>query len=143
MIRPVLTPPHPILRQRAVDVVDFTQIASLVCDMTATMRAERGVGLAAPQIGVSLRVFIVDLGYASGPRVFVNPVLETRSGLQKAKEECLSVPGVARIVARARYITVRYQDVAGDVQKLHAHDLLARAIQHENDHLDGVLLLDK
>ena len=111
-------------------------------DMIETMRAEQGVGLAAPQIGILRRVFVVEIE-ENGLHVMINPEILKQSGEQIDYEGCLSVPGKTGKVNRPDYIKVRYIDLEGNEQILEAEGFFARAICHENDHLDGVLYIDR
>lgn len=147
MIREILTYPDPRLREvaRPVERVD-DEIRQLVEDMAETMYDAPGVGLAANQIGVPLRIFVIDIADEDAPsdlRVFINPKIERREGNQVYREGCLSFPGVAEDVKRAAEVTVTALDAEGKPFVLEADGLLAVAIQHENDHLDGVLMVDK
>ena len=127
----------PILREKAVPVTRFDKkLARLLKDMAETMYAANGCGLAAPQIGLSKRLVVIDAGDGAGIREFVNPVLVDSEG-------CLSVPDYEGEVKRAARITVHFQDRKGDHYRLTADGLLARALQHECDHLEGVLFIDK
>jgi peptide deformylase len=117
--------------------------ASLIEDMLETLRAEGGVGLAAPQIGVSERIFIILLGNEP-PRVFINPsIIETSEELCVKEEGCLSLPGVWEDVQRPRRLRVQAWNENGRPFTLEADGLLARALQHEYDHLDGILYIDR
>ena len=114
--------------------------------MIDTMYAAPGIGLAAPQVGVSLRVCVIDLsvGQQGGElHVLVNPEFVERDGMQLEEEGCLSVPGFNATVARPARVTVRAQDRQGAVREITGTGLLARALQHELDHLDGSLFLDR
>ena len=111
--------------------------------MAETMYAANGCGLAAPQIGLSQRLVVIDAGDGAGIREFVNPVLTDPVGESVDSEGCLSVPDYEGEVKRAAQITVHFQDKKGDHYKLTADGLLARALQHECDHLEGVLFIDK
>ena len=146
-LRPILTYPDPRLREpaRPVEVVD-DEIRKLVDDMAETMYAAPGVGLAANQIGVPLRIFVIDLADDDEPsdlKVFINPELLDVSGSQSWREGCLSFPGVSEDVKRGERVRVRALDQQGQPFELEAEGLLAVAIQHENDHLNGVLMVDK
>jgi len=132
----------PILRQKAKPVPKVTKrIAKLLKDMEETMYAADGVGLAAPQVGVSLRMFVADAG--EGPMAFVNPVLVEGRGSSVDSEGCLSIPGVYGYVDRFETVVVTAADAKGKERKVEASGLLARVIQHEMDHLDGILFIDK
>jgi peptide deformylase len=146
-IRSILHYPDPRLRQKAEPVTQVTpEIRKLVDDMAETMYAAPGVGLAATQIGEPHRVFLVDIAGEDEPsnlHVFINPELVKKEGEQCAPEGCLSFPGITEEIKRASKVTVRALDKDGQPFELSAEGLLAVAIQHENDHLDGVLMIDK
>jgi len=137
----------PVLRSRARVVTEFdASLLTLVEDMRETMKAYNGVGLAANQVGVLQRVLVVDVPQEEGPRVrhcLVNPVIDQRAGSARGEEGCLSIPGIYEDVSRAKKIRVRAQDETGRSVEFTAEDYLARAIQHEVDHLDGVLFVDR
>ena len=147
-IRTILHYPDKRLREPGKPVTEFgPDLAKLVEDMAETMYAAPGVGLAATQIGEPIRLFIVDVATGddepSDLKVFVNPEILVRDGLQCWEEGCLSFPGVHEEVERAERVTVRAQDEHGETFELEADGLLAVAIQHENDHLDGKLMIDR
>ena len=130
---------------RAVEAIT-ADIEQLVDDMLATMYAAPGVGLAAPQIGVPLRVCVIDLGVgkrAADVITLINPELVEREGMQVEDEGCLSVPGFTASVARPARAVVRGLDRQGRPITIEGTGLLARALQHEVDHLDGTLFLDR
>ncbi len=133
-----------ILRQRCKPVKLFdSALASLIDAMFATMAEANGVGLAAPQIGANIRLFVVDVP-DWGTGVFINPqIIETSMELSCAEEGCLSIPGLFHDVERPASVVVQAQDAKGKVFTVKADGLLARAIQHENDHLNGVLFIDR
>jgi peptide deformylase len=146
-VREILLYPHPTLRKAAqpVERVD-DEIRELIEDMAETMYAAPGVGLAANQIGVLKRVFVIDTATDDEPsqlRAFVNPEIIEESGTQTWSEGCLSFPGASEDIKRAERVVVRALDAEGQPFELEAHGLLAVAIQHENDHLNGVLMIDK
>jgi peptide deformylase len=162
-VKPILTSEHPILRQKAKKVkrVDAS-IQKLIDDMFDSMHAAHGLGLAAPQIGVGLRVFVVEMPqddtddtiqaqprekrhvrYSGERIVFINPEIILAEGEQVGEEGCLSIPGYVGIVRRARKVVVKGLNRHGKAIKLTGEDLLARAFQHEIDHLDGVLFTDR
>ncbi len=121
-------------------------LKTLVEDMAETMYDAPGCGLAANQIGVLQRVFVIDIADEDEPsdlKVFINPEIVETSGSQNWREGCLSFPGVSEDIKRAETVLVRAQDVEGQPFELEADGLLAVAIQHENDHLNGVLMVDK
>jgi len=146
--RQILLYPDKRLRVPAKPIAQFdVELSKLVDDLAETMYHDHGVGLAAPQIGVSQRVFIVDVANndedaPSDLRVFVNPEIVEREGRISWNEGCLSFPGIHEEVERADRIKVVAYDVTGQRFELEADDLLAVAIQHENDHLDGKLIID-
>ncbi|MEM1193630.1 MAG: peptide deformylase [Pseudomonadota bacterium] len=146
-IRPILTAPDPRLRQvsKPVETVDET-VRALMDDMLETMYAAPGIGLAAIQVGVPLRVIVMDLageGESPAPQYFVNPqILEPARTLATYEEGCLSVPEYFESVERPATCRVRYLDYDGTPQEIDADGLLATCIQHEMDHLEGVLFID-
>ena len=146
-VRPVRIYGDPVLRQKAREVVEFDDsLRALVADMFDTMKAYNGVGLAAPQVGVSQRVFVVDVPREDDKRdrfAVINPQLDQRKGKEVAEEGCLSMPGMLEDVSRAFELRLRWQDEYGKPHERKVDDYLARAIQHEADHLDGVLFTDR
>ena len=146
--RQILHYPDKRLRVPAKPVAQFdAELTQLVNDLAETMYHDHGVGLAAPQIGVSQRVFIIDVANndedsPSDLRVFVNPEIVEREGRIVWNEGCLSFPGIHEDIERAERIKVVAYDAAGHRFELEADNLLAVAIQHENDHLDGKLIID-
>lgn len=146
-IRTILHYPDKRLRTAGLPVTEFgPELEQLVEDMAETMYAAPGVGLAATQIGALVRLFIIDIATGdddpSELRVFVNPEIVAREGTQCWEEGCLSFPGVHEEIERAERVTVRAQNERGEPFELEADGLLAVAIQHENDHLDGKLMID-
>lgn len=134
----------PVLRQRADEVTDIdARLVRLVDDMFTTMYDAPGVGLAAPQVGVQKRFFIYDLDHGDGQQVLINPVVEEFDGEWEFTEGCLSIPGLHFDIVRPRRIHVTGVDLEGREVSLEADDYLARVIQHELDHLDGVLMLER
>ena len=132
-----------VLRKKCknVDKID-DRLLTLINDMIETMYEADGVGLAAPQVGILKRVFVIDVYDDYGPRVFINPeILETK-GSQVGEEGCLSVPGISEEVDRPYYVKVKAINEKGEEFVLEAEELLARAVCHENAHLDGVLFID-
>jgi len=146
-IRTILHYPDPRLRQKAQPVTSVTpEIAKLIDDMAETMYAAPGVGLAATQIGEPHRIFIVDIAAEDEPSnlmVFINPEIVTTNGTQTGAEGCLSFPGVTEDVKRAETVSIRAMDRSGKQFEIEADGLLAVAVQHELDHLDGVLMIDR
>jgi peptide deformylase len=146
MIRPILRHGADTLHAPAAPVPAITaEIERLIDDMIQTMYAAPGVGLAAPQVGVRLRVFVADISVgrsAADLLVFVNPEFVERDGMQLEDEGCLSVPGFNATVARPSRVVLRGLDREGREQTIEGRDLLARCFQHEMDHLDGRLFVD-
>ena len=146
-VRPVRIYGDPALREKAREVRDFdASLRSLVADLYETMAAYQGVGLAANQVGVAQRVFVVDVPQEDGSHdrfAVVNPVLDQRSGKEKAEEGCLSMPGILEDVERATRVRLRGLDEQGRGIDRALSGFAARAVQHEADHLDGVLFTDR
>ena len=147
MIRPILKYGDSLLHDRA-QVVDAVtaDIDRLIDDMIETMYAAPGVGLAAPQVGVPLRIFVVDVSVGRDPtglHVMINPEFVERDGMQLEEEGCLSVPGFNATVVRPSRAVLKGLDRQGEAQQLEGSGLLARAFQHEMDHLDGTLFVDR
>ncbi len=141
-IQPIRLFGDPVLRQRADEVVDFDkELRRLVEDLTDTMLGAPGAGLAAPQIGVGLRVFTWNIEGEVGH--LVNPVLELSEDTQDGTEGCLSIPGLSIDCRRALSVVAKGFDQHGEPVTIEGSELLARAIQHETDHLDGVLFVDR
>jgi peptide deformylase len=147
MLRPIVKYGAGALRAAAAPVDDLSgDTQQLIDDMIATMYAAPGVGLAAPQVGVSLRIFVIDLSVGRRPgdvRVVINPEFVEREGTQLEEEGCLSVPGFTATVLRPSQVVVRGLDRHGREQTIEGKALLARALQHEIDHLDGTLFVDR
>ncbi|MEM1117210.1 MAG: peptide deformylase [Bacteroidota bacterium] len=161
MVLPIYAYGQPVLRERAADIEsDSPELQALIDDMIETMHAASGIGLAAPQVGHSLRLFVADLSpyaedlaedndgavpdYARGPLVLINPELhlDEESDEVDVEEGCLSIPELRETVWRPDRLTVRFLDRHFVPQEMDAEGQLARVIQHEHDHLDGVLYLD-
>lgn len=139
-IFPIRTFPDPVLSMDATDVTTFdADLLRLVDDMLETMYDAPGVGLAAPQIGVSKRIFVADIG--DGPFVLVNPSITATSGKWKFEEGCLSVPGRYWHIKRADFARAEGLDTSGEPTSHEGEELLGRVLQHEIDHLNGTLLL--
>ncbi|ANQ53679.1 MULTISPECIES: peptide deformylase [Thermosipho] len=131
----------PILRKKAKKVEDFEYLQSIKDDMLKTMYIEDGVGLAAPQVGISLRFFVMDDG--NGPLFVVNPeILEHSTEKEIGEEGCLSLPGIFADVERYKWVKLKFQDEYGKVQTKLFEGYSARIVQHERDHLDGILFID-
>jgi len=146
MVREIVIWPDPVLKKKASPVqrVDDS-IKSLVNDLFETMYAADGVGLAAPQVGVLKRVIVLDTTPRqpeSKPVAMINPQIIAKEGSTRYSEGCLSIPGEAEEVDRAAKVTVQFLDVSGQEQTLEADGLLAVAIQHETDHLQGTMFVD-
>ena len=137
----------PVLTKKCREITEMTpKIKELIDDMLDTMYEANGVGLAAPQVGILKRIFVVDCGDEEGnsvPYVFINPEIIDRAGIQAGYEGCLSVPGKSGMVTRANNVKVKALDENMEEFELEAEGLLARCILHENDHLDGVMYVDK
>ena len=146
MIRPILKYGDSVLHERARNVDAVTpEIERLIDDMIETMYAAPGVGLAAPQVGEPLRLFVVDVSVGRDPGgliVVINPEFVVREGMQLEEEGCLSVPGFNATVVRPSHVVVKSLDREGNEQQHDATGLLARAFQHEMDHLDGTLFVE-
>jgi peptide deformylase len=146
-VRPVRIYGDPVLRQAARPVAAFDPaLQALVADLFETMGAYRGVGLAANQVGVLQRVLVVEVpreGQEPARLALVNPALSEAAGSEVDEEGCLSIPGIFEEVRRATRVRVRAQDPAGRALDFVAEGYLARVLQHEVDHLDGVLFLDR
>ena len=134
----------PVLRRRAVPVEAVTpEVRRLASDMIETMYDEVGIGLAAPQVGVSRRLLLVGDEEGRGVQVLVNPAISAQGGKVTAEEGCLSLPGVFAQVTRSEWVTLEAQDLEGRPVAVTARGLRARVFQHEIDHLDGVLFIDR
>lgn len=134
----------PVLRQRAPEVAEIDgKLKALVDDMVITMYEAPGVGLAAPQVGVQKRLFVYDLQDDNGPRAIVNPVLSEARGEWTFDEGCLSVPGLSWPIVRPKEVHLTGFDLDGNEISIDADEFEARVYQHELDHLDGVLLVDR
>lgn len=158
---PISTYPAPVLKKVAVPVTEFNdELRALIKDMLFTMYHAPGIGLAAPQVGHSIRLFVLDIWFEREkvtlpdgstefrlfdfqPTVFINPVFKSKSGEIIHEEGCLSVPGVYEDVKRAEFVTVEYQDMFGVQHTLEADELLSVCLQHENDHLDGIVFIER
>ncbi len=157
----IFTYPDPVLSKVAGPVTKFNkELEKLVEDMLFTMYHAPGIGLAAPQVGHSIRLFVLDVDYdrevitnSAGeeevrlsefhPIVLINPVITGTSGTTTYEEGCLSVPGVYEEVKRHKSIHVKFQNLKGDFHELECDDMLSICIQHENDHLDGIVFIER
>ena len=147
MIRPILRYGTGVLHQPGQPVAEITpEIAQLIDDMIQTMYAAPGIGLAATQIGVPLRIFVADVSIGRNPAdliTFVNPEFVERDGMQLEEEGCLSVPGFNATLARPSRAVIKGLNRDGDEQVIEGTGLLARCFQHEMDHLEGTLFVDR
>ncbi len=147
MIRTILKYGEAILERKAETVTEFgtPELKDLIADMWETMYAAKGVGLAAPQIGTAQRVLIIDTSVGEDETkkiVIINPEVTFREGKQTGEEGCLSIPGFREPVTRANKVKVRAQNEKGEAIELDGEELLARAFEHEIDHLNGVLFIN-
>jgi len=145
MILKIVKYPEPVLSQPGETVTEFNgELRKLVADMFETTYASQGIGLAAPQVGVSKRVTVIDLSMGKDPAqklVIINPEIVSREGKQYEEEGCLSFPDIREKVVRAAKVSIRAQDEKGKWFEMDADDLLSRCFQHEIDHLDGILFI--
>ncbi|MGE5618019.1 MAG: peptide deformylase [Sphingomonadaceae bacterium] len=141
-VRPIVLLGDPVLRQKAKRVTRFDpSIQQLIDDMIETLRAAPGLGLAAPQVGVLLRVVVIDVD--DKITILCNPEITEMEGEYEPEEGCLSIPGYVANVKRALKVTVKARNRRGKEIKIKADGLLAHVIQHEVDHLDGILFIDR
>jgi peptide deformylase len=145
MIYPIVKFPDPVLQQPAEPVSVFdAELRRLVDDMFTSMYDAQGIGLAAPQIGISKRLTVIDVSFQKNPAdkiVLINPEIVLKKGKQVEEEGCLSLPEIRDRVVRSAEVTVRAQDAEGNLVEVSGTELLARALQHEIDHLDGILFI--
>lgn len=142
-LRTVLKEGDPQLRKKSRAVSRFDRrLGELAEDMLDTMRAENGVGLAAPQVGILKRMFVMNVGDESGDTVIVNPRILDRQGEQREAEGCLSLPGLYGFVSRPEKLRLQYENLEGKTCELEAEGLKAICVCHETDHLDGILFRD-
>ena len=145
MILTIVKYPEPVLEQPGEPVTEFNaELCKLVADMFETTYASQGIGLAAPQVGVSKRVTVIDLSMGKDPAkklVLINPEIILSEGRQYEEEGCLSFPEIREKVVRAAKLRIRAQDEHGKWFEMDGEELLARAFQHEIDHLDGIVFL--
>ena len=147
MVRKILKYGEPVLETKAETITEFDtpELRQLIADMWETMYAAKGVGLAAPQIGTSKRVSVIDVTVGEDEKqkiVIINPEITFSDGKQSGEEGCLSLPGFREPVSRAHKVTVRAQNEQGEPIELTGEELLARAFQHEIDHLNGILFIN-
>jgi peptide deformylase len=147
MILKIVKYPEPVLSQPGEPVTEFDdKLRKFVADMFETMYAAQGIGLAAPQVGVSKRLTVIDLSMGKDPAqklVLINPEIIEREGKQYEEEGCLSFPDIREKIQRAFKVAIRAQDEHGKWFEMDGEELLSRAFQHEIDHLDGVLFLTR
>lgn len=147
MVRKIIKYGDPVLERKSALVTEFDtpQLHETVADMFETMYAAKGVGLAAPQIGLAQQISVIDvsLGENQADRiVIINPEITFREGKQTGEEGCLSIPGFREPVSRANKVTVKAKNESGECIELSGEELLARAFQHEIDHLNGILFIN-
>ena len=147
MILKIVKYPEPVLSQPGEPVTDFdADLRKLVADMFETTYHNQGIGLAAPQVGVSKRLTVIDLSMGKDPEkklVLINPEIIFQDGKVYEEEGCLSLPDINEKVRRAGWVKVRAQNAKGEHFEVEGEDLLARALQHETDHLNGILFIDR
>ena len=146
MVYPIVKYGHPVLDREADDVVEFDtpELHQLLDDMFRSMYAAKGVGLAAPQIGIARKIAVIDCSNEEKPEekiVLINPEILKVEGRQEGEEGCLSLPGFREQVRRGKRVTVRAENAKGEAFEMTGEDLLARAFQHETDHLYGRLYI--
>ena len=146
-IHEVVKWPDPVLAKRGETVTVFdAKLKKLVDEMFDSMYAAQGIGLAAPQIAISKRITVIDVSFKKNPEeriALINPEIVEREGKQVEEEGCLSLPEIREKVSRAGWVKVKAQNVSGEWFEVEGEELLARAMQHEIDHLDGVLFIDR
>jgi peptide deformylase len=145
-IHEVVKYPDPVLAKRGETVTVFdAELKTLVNEMFESMYIAQGIGLAAPQINISKRITVIDVSFKKNPKekiVLINPEIVDRTGKQLEEEGCLSLPDIREKVSRAEWVKVRAQDADGKTFEIEGTELLGRCMQHEIDHLDGVLFID-
>ncbi len=146
-IHEVVKYPDPVLAKRGEEVTHFDdELKTLVEEMFESMYAAQGIGLAAPQIAISKRITVIDVSFGKNAKdriALINPEIIEATGKQVEEEGCLSLPEIREKVVRAERVKVRAQDVHGKLFEVEGDELLARALQHEIDHLDGILFIDR
>ena len=143
-VRIIRTLPDPVLRARAVRIRGVpSTLAKLVADMIDTMRSAEGVGLAGNQIGVMQRIAVIEIPDEEEVRVLINPEIIRREGEREVQEGCLSIPGYRGTLSRSESVIARAQDINGRPIRIKAAGLLAQALEHEVDHLRGILYIDR
>jgi peptide deformylase len=146
-IHEVVKFPDPVLAKRGEEVTVFDkELKRLVEEMFESMYVAQGIGLAAPQISISKRITVIDVSFKKNPKdklVLINPEIVDRRGKQKEEEGCLSLPDIREKVTRAEWVKVKAQNADGEWFEIEGEELLGRCIQHEIDHLDGILFIDR
>lgn len=146
-IHEVVKYPEPVLAARAAPVTEFNEeLATFVDEMFESMYAAQGIGLAAPQIARGRRIAVIDVSFRKEPKdkiALINPEIIDREGHQLEEEGCLSLPDIREKVKRSAWVRVRAQNEKGEFFEVEGDELLARALQHEIDHLDGILFIDR
>ena len=145
-VKGILKYGDPILRKRCKNVEDFGTISNLVEEMFDTMYEEDGIGLASNQIGETLHLFVIDISHTDEneePRIFINSSIQKKNGECLSLEGCLSIPGIQVEVERSESVTLKYSTLDGSEKEEEFDGLLARAIQHEIDHLNGIFIVDR
>ena len=145
-VKGILKYGDPILRKRCKNVEDFGTISNLVEEMFDTMYEEDGIGLASNQIGENLHLFVIDISHTDEnekPRIFINSSIQKKNGKCLSLEGCLSIPGIQVEVKRSESVTLKYSILDGSEKEEEFDGLLARAIQHEIDHLNGIFIVDR
>lgn len=141
-LRQIVKEGDSVLRKKCRPVTEYNEkLWTLLDDMKETLAEARGLGLAAPQVGILRRVIIIDMG--DGPIEMINPEIIERRGEQECMEGCLSIPGQWGILKRPEYVKMRYRDRNGDLYEIEGEGLFASCASHETDHLDGTLYIDK
>ena len=142
-IKPILTFPNNLLRKRAMPIKEINQeVKELIFDMKDTLREASGVGLAANQVGILKRVIVLNIPGPTEMQAYINPEITNKYGVREVSEGCLSFPSYSGIINRSVKITARYLDEMGGKIKITAEDLLSQALEHEIDHLNGILFID-
>lgn len=143
-LRSILIEGDPTLRKKSREVKRFDErLKQLAADMLETMRHDHGVGLAAPQVGILKRLFVMNVDDETGDHVIVNPRIIRSEGEQHENEGCLSLPGLYARVSRPAKVLLEYENLEGETQQMEGEGLKAICICHENDHLDGILFRDR
>ncbi len=146
-LREIVKYPHPALLTRAEEITEIdSEVRQLVADMLETVHAAPGVGLAANQVGVTRRVAVVDLSVGQDPSqlvVLINPRVVSQEGSQAEEEGCLSIPGITEVVERPAVVEVEARNLEGKTFRIRGEELMARALLHEIDHLNGILFLER